>query len=403
MGDGENSSVLALSWMFLRIVAACSLNLRVAGTLRLVSLLAEHSYDTYGVVYPIVCSLTCACLCFSTLFCFSAWGSGSGFAQGEMACMILERQRLRLGRSSSLEPPDARARRRGRTRPRHDRRPPAEHRTGYTRDDDGDDYDDDVDEAAAGGSSSSTLPRPAHLDRGLELDCINGGGGGGARVRGRTRLRASIPSDRTVPTHALGGGGGGRGGASRGGDLTRSLSSPAAPCRRAKFHNSASRGGGFGGSGGGGSVSTTTKAPQRERRPTTSATVGTVQTCFKEERESFIRDLQVLHRQLEVKDRDRARREGEHRAAGARARADVRAAQERAETLGGELEVAAAARVAAEARAEALAEGLDKQASEAEVNTYTVIVRVFFREWCVCVCLCVCEFYFYFLCVLASL
>ncbi|CAM9689967.1 unnamed protein product [Scytosiphon promiscuus] len=55
----------------------------------------------------------------------------------------------------------------------------------------------------------------------------------------------------------------------------------------------------------------------------------TMQTCFKEEREAFIRDLRVLHRQLEAKDREHARRERESQAAFARARSEGRAAQER--------------------------------------------------------------------------
>lgn len=93
----------------------------------------------------------------------------------------------------------------------------------------------------------------------------------------------------------------------------------------------------------------------------------TLQTCFKEERESFIRDLQVLHRQLESKDRDHARREKELLDVRARARAEARTAQVRADTLLKEVEEATAGRTVAEANAEAVTEGLDRQTAVAEV------------------------------------
>lgn len=86
----------------------------------------------------------------------------------------------------------------------------------------------------------------------------------------------------------------------------------------------------------------------------------TVQTCFKQEREAFIQDLQVLHRQLEAKDRDHARRERESQAACARARAETRAAQERAASLQKEADGAAATLAEAVARAGVASEGLDR-------------------------------------------
>lgn len=85
----------------------------------------------------------------------------------------------------------------------------------------------------------------------------------------------------------------------------------------------------------------------------------TMQACFKQEREAFIQDLQVLHRQLEAKDRDHARRERESQAACARARAEARAAQERAASLQKEADGAAAALAAAVARAGVASDGLD--------------------------------------------
>lgn len=117
-------------------------------------------------------------------------------------------------------------------------------------------------------------------------------------------------------------------------------------------------------------TTTTTTTPTKSLRTTLTTGRGggggggpsmlTMQTCFKQEREAFIQDLQVLHRQLEAKDRDHARREREIQAACARARAEARAAQERAASLQKETDGAAAALAAATARAGLASEGLDR-------------------------------------------
>lgn len=113
------------------------------------------------------------------------------------------------------------------------------------------------------------------------------------------------------------------------------------------------------------STASSAAAPATTTAPRKLATAGgssmlTMQTCFKQEREAFIQDLQVLHRQLEAKDRDHARRERESQAACARARADARAAQERTVSLQKDADGAAAALAAAVARAGAASEGLDR-------------------------------------------
>lgn len=282
-----------------------------------------------------------------------------------MASRILERQRLRLGRSSSLDPPDSPLRRR--------RQPQwAQSHAPYTSDDD--DYDE------APGSQTSRL---GENDR----EALVGGG---------TRGRSLLKGEGTAMFFK--GAGGGRGG-------VRSLSSPAAVgwnCKDRKtigsIRSSNSNiviGPGFGGGVGEGERESGLKHPTGTATGTGTGTgIGTgngkgnrgkgdeaaagrrqrvtlpltAQTCFKEERESFIRDLQVLHRQLEAKDRDRARREREHRAASARARAETRAAQERAEALRRGADDATAARAATEARMEAATEALARQTAAAEVR-----------------------------------
>lgn len=93
---------------------------------------------------------------------------------------------------------------------------------------------------------------------------------------------------------------------------------------------------------------------------TSGPSMLTMQTCFRQEREAFIRDLQVLHRQLDAKDKDHARRQRESQAACAQARAETRSAIERTVLLQKEAEDAAAARAEAEARASVAVEGLDR-------------------------------------------
>lgn len=93
-----------------------------------------------------------------------------------------------------------------------------------------------------------------------------------------------------------------------------------------------------------------------------------VQQCFKDERASFIRDLQVLHRQLEAKDRESSRREKECRAAVARARLEARSAKEQADVLRAEAEKAVAARATVEATAQDLNDTVGKHSANAEVK-----------------------------------
>lgn len=143
-----------------------------------------------------------------------------------------------------------------------------------------------------------------------------------------------------------------------------------------------------------GGRSSDTHAPTAARHSTTTPTGGgaaaaaagdgtsmlTMQTCFRQERESFIRDLQVLHRQLDAKDRDHARRDAESQAAFSRARAEARAARERAASLRKEAEAAAAARAVAEARVGVAAEELDRW-----VAATTLFLLLTLRTLAVCI------------------
>lgn len=217
-------------------------------------------------------------------------------------------------------------------------------------------------------------------------------GAPGPRRRGRTRLRPSGVSGATASTSCsiprVSGGGGGGGGRRTG--AVRCLSSPAVAGGTPSFSSTRSinRKSSAGASDG---WTTTTVAldqigdreliddergagPSRGARfqqpggapatPATTTTCGpsmlTMQTCFKQEREAFIRDLQVLHRQLEAKDRDHARRQKENEAACALARTETRTAIERTFSLRKEAEDAATAQAEAEARTAVAVEGLDR-------------------------------------------
>lgn len=152
----------------------------------------------------------------------------------------------------------------------------------------------------------------------------------------------------------------------------RCLSSPAeAPGDIRRDRSNYTRSGGFGSSGRVVAVGEGQRDgnPKGNGAPGRGRTVSTIQTCFREEREAFIRDLQVLHRQLEAKDRARVRCEQEHQASRARARSEARAAQERVEALQAEVDEAVAAKAVAEARTETGKEGLDRQTAAVEVRT----------------------------------
>lgn len=341
-------------------------------------------------------------------------------AKGEVATRMLERQRLRLeggggGEASGAEPPAATTTAAGR-RPRRRRggggslRPGGELGHGAACEEEEDDGDDEAEgREVAPGSNGETLAR-AGGDGDQE-------GVPGVGVRGRTRLRPSggeigalTASTRTT---APGGTGGvvrcrsSPAGASRGHsaarDVVRSSSDSVglAAGRRVasgggvagamaaeaqqeggecgadsrglhKQHKQVHAGGTHGQARPNGRSGRNT--PTAARHSSTTPTGGggggataadgtsmlTMQTCFRQERESFIRDLQVLHRQLDAKDRDHARRDAESQAALSRARADARAARERAASLQKEAEAAAAARAVAEARVGVAAEELDR-------------------------------------------
>lgn len=274
---------------------------------------------------------------FKTLHAYHACSPFFSFLQGEVAGRLRERQRLRLGRSSSLESPD-----RSRRRPQGGcvEGPGAGEESQSLHPHNG-----NVSEAAAEAEGATERDRwRAATDDGPPANGGNSDGGGGVFSPWRSS-RAS---------GALAAGGGDR---DWGGSVVKSR--PA---------GGSGGSGGPSGPGGGMHDNRVRPLPARSRESVEPQRVTTIQTCFKDEREAFIRDLQVLHRQLEAKDRDRARREREHQAAGARAKAEAKAAQERSDAFRREAEEASVARSAAEARAEAAAESLDKQIAAAEVR-----------------------------------
>lgn len=260
------------------------------------------------------------------------------FLQGEVAGRLRERQRLRLGRSSSLESPD-----------RSGRRPQG----GF------------VEGPDAGEESHFSL----HPDNGNVSEAAAEAEGATERDRWRAATGDDPPANGGnsgvgrgvfspwLSSRVAGGLAAGGGDRDWGGSVVKSR--PA---------GGSGGSGGPGGPGGGMHDNRVRPLPARSRESVEPQRVTTIQTCFKDEREAFIRDLQVLHRQLEAKDRDRARREREHQAAGSRAKAEAKAAQERSDAFRREVEEASVARSAAEARAEAAAESLDKQVAAAEVR-----------------------------------
>lgn len=317
--------------------------------------------------------------------------------QGEVACRILERQRLRFEqRSSSLDSPGSRE-------PRKEAQQKISHRRwfdacGRADNDNGNGNDDEL-TATVVPSRWLSSPMDMNGDGFCEAAAAEEGRKGQQQARGRKVLRRRRESATTGPYSGDDSyvGGGGR--------MTRSLSLPATTGGRKnseqaiRNRNDTSRGShtfhdvGLSYSGVGSVSAMMAEASERSKATTPKVTgrgrngreakvetdhhpprggrghttILTMQTCFKEERESFIRDLQVLHRQLEAKDRDHARREREYRAAGVRTRAESRAAHERSDLIQREADEAAVVRQAAEARAETTTERLQEQTAAAEV------------------------------------
>lgn len=253
----------------------------------------------------------------------------SGKSKTQVAQRILERQRTRLQRYASLEPKAKRS--------------PEAIRVGNGQDA-GRNYVDKDPTA----SPSSTFIRSAN---GIDATAVRG------RATGRTPFRATMGDSK-----ALGVDSGRRSRSSPA--LSTSGGSKGAPCFPKTRPLAIGRAGERGEREGGPYPRPVKKGGDQPAARSSSI----VQQCFKEERASFIRDLQVLHRQLEAKDRESSRREKECRAAVARARLEARSAREQADVLRAEAEKAVAARAAVEATAQDLNDTVGKHSANAEVK-----------------------------------
>lgn len=273
-----------------------------------------------------------------------------------MAQRILERQRVRLRRYASLEP--------------QAKRSAKAIRVGNGRDA-GRNY---VDEDLTASPSSSCVVSSADIPRanGVDATAVRG------RATGRTLFRPTMGDSKVL---GVGGDGGGSGMALnyRRSRSSPALSTPGGSANSAKNEITPSKGApcfpktrpltiGRAGERGEREEGSHPRSVKKGGDQSAVRSSSIVQQCFKEERASFIRDLQVLHRRLEAKDRESARREKECRAAVARARLEARSAKEQADALRAEAEKAVAARATVEATAQDLNDTVDKYSANAEVK-----------------------------------